>query len=119
MAQEVVGSVSWSVFVLMTLVGFGWVSYMAATGLARSWRPWWQVVFYGAILGVANRLLEMMLYQGELLSLVGYVVDTVYIIGMMLLSYRLALTRIMVMQYPWLYERAGILSWREKPANGA
>jgi hypothetical protein len=111
---ELVGSVSWPVFVFLTLVAFGWVGLMAATALARMWRPWWSNIAYGLILGLANRLLEMMLFKGPLLSLQGYVVDTVYIVIVMLLSYRAALTRGMVVQYPWLYERSGPFQWRAK-----
>jgi hypothetical protein len=111
---ELVGSVSWPVFVFLTLVAFGWVGVMAATALARMWRPWWSNIAYGLILGLANRLLEMMLFKGPLLSLQGYVVDTVYIVIVMLLSYRAALTRGMVVQYPWLYERSGPFQWRAK-----
>jgi hypothetical protein len=114
MALELVGSVSWPVFIFLTLVLFGWVAMMAATALARMWRPWWQNIAYGLILGLANRLLEMMLFKGLLLSPQGYVVDTLYIIAVMLLSYRIALTRGMVVQYPWLYERDGLFQWRAK-----
>jgi small-conductance mechanosensitive channel len=111
---DLVGSVSWSVFFFLTLVVFGWVAMMAATALARMWRPWWSNIFYGLILGLANRLLEMMLFTGPLLSLQGYIVDTAYIVVVMLLSYRAALARGMVVQYPWLYERSGPFQWRTK-----
>jgi hypothetical protein len=116
-AEELVGSVSWSVFIFVTLALFGWVAIMAATALARMWRPWWQNVFYALILGVADRLLEMMLFRGPLLSLRGYLLDTTYIVIVMLLAYRAALTRRMLMQYPWLYVRAGLFEWRAKPTG--
>jgi hypothetical protein len=114
MALELVGSVSWSVFIFVTVLLFGWVSIIAATALARTWRPWWSNIAYGLILGLANRLLEMMLFKGPLLSPQGYVVDTLYITIVMLLSYRAALARGMIVQYPWLYERAGLFQWRAK-----
>ena len=56
----------------------------------------------------------MMLFNAPLLSLQGYLVDTAYIVVVMLVSYRIALTRRMLSQYPWLYERAGLFQWREK-----
>jgi hypothetical protein len=118
MADELVGSVSWPVFIGLTLIGFGWVGYMSATALARTWRPWWQVVVYGVFLGVANRLMEMMLFEGYLLSGLGYLVGTAYLIAIMLISYRIALSAMMISQYPWLYERTGLFSWRERPAGG-
>jgi hypothetical protein len=49
-----------------------------------------------------------------LLSLRGYLVDTAYIIAVMLVTYRMALRRRMLSQYPWLYESAGLFQWRER-----
>ena len=114
MTENLVGSVSWPVFLFVTIVAFGWVAFMAASALARAWRPWWQNILYGVVLGVANRLLEMMLYKGNVLSLRAYVIDTIYIILVMLISYRAALSHMMQSQYPWLYERAGLFGWRAK-----
>ncbi len=114
MSAELVGSVSWPVFFFVTVVLFGWVATMAATALARMWRPWWSNIAYGLILGLSDRLLEMMLFKGSLLSPQGYVIDTTYIVIVMLLSYRAAMTRGMVVQYPWLYERSGPFQWRAK-----
>ena len=54
------------------------------------------------------------LFEGELLSLGGFIVDSAVLIVIGLLSYRLTLTRKMVTQYPWIYERAGLFGWREK-----
>jgi hypothetical protein len=117
MDETFVGSVSWPVFIGLTLVMFGWLAFMAATALARMWRPWWQSIAYGLILGLGNRILEMMLYDGSMLSPRAYLVDTAYIIAVMLISYRAALARIMTLQYPWLYERAGLFGWRERAAG--
>jgi branched-chain amino acid transport system ATP-binding protein len=113
-AYEAVGSVSWPVFIGVTVIIFGWLGLMAATALVRMWRPWWANIVYGLILGLADRLFETMLFDGSLLHWGAYVVDTIYIIAVMLISYRLALTRRMIAQYPWLYERAGLFQWREK-----
>jgi branched-chain amino acid transport system ATP-binding protein len=111
--SEWVGSATWPVFYGLTLITFGWISYMAANALVRMWRPWWHNIAYGLILGVANRLFDVMLFDGRL-TLVSYAIDTTYIIAVMLLSFRIALRRRMLTQYPWLYERAFPLGWREK-----
>ena len=66
------------------------------------------------LLGFADRFLIWGLFRGEPWLLSGYLVDTAYLVGLGLLSYRLTEARKMVMQYPWLYERAGLLSWRAK-----
>jgi len=114
MSADVVGSVSWPEFIFLTLIFFGWLGYMTASSLGRMWRPVWQNVVYGLMLGGACRLLEMMLFQGPLSSLRGFLIASAYIIVVMLLSYRIAVTKMMVTQYPWLYERSGLLGWREK-----
>ena len=41
--------------------------------------------------------------------------NSAILIGLALLAYRLTLVHKMVSQYPWLYERAGLFSW--KPAR--
>jgi branched-chain amino acid transport system ATP-binding protein len=35
------------------------------------------------------------------------------LIGIALLAYRITQAQKMVAQYPWLYQRTGLLSWRE------
>lgn len=44
----------------------------------------------------------------------GFLIDTTILIGISLLAYRMTQARKMVGQYPWLYERSGLLGWREK-----
>ncbi|MFY7962232.1 MAG: DUF6867 family protein [Elsteraceae bacterium] len=117
MSASIVGSVSWHEFILLTLIFFGWIGYMTAASLGRTWRPAWHNVAYGFCLAGANRLLEMMLFQGDLSSLRGFLVASGYLIVVMLLSYRITVTKMMVTQYPWLYERTGLLGWREKSAG--
>jgi hypothetical protein len=113
MSSESLGSVSWPVFVGLTLIMFGWVGYMTANALAKMWRPWWHNVVYALMLAFANRFLEVALFQGSW-SWLGYIVSAVYLTAIMLLAYRVALSRGMVTQYPWLYERASPIGWQEK-----
>jgi hypothetical protein len=40
--------------------------------------------------------------------------DAVIIIVIALFAHRVTLARKMVQQYPWLYERSGLLSWRAR-----
>jgi hypothetical protein len=102
------------VYVGLTLVIMGFAAYMTGMGLANTWRPIWQPVFYAALLGFADRFLVFSLFDGELLSLTGYLIDSVSLILISLFAYRSAQARRMVSQYPWLYERAGLFGWREK-----
>ena len=111
--EELLGT-SWPVFVLVTLLVIGFANYMTGQALANTWRPMWQTVPYSLLLGCADRFLIWGLFDGELLSLSGYIIDTAVLAAISLLSYRLALTANMVQQYPWIYERTGPLTWREK-----
>ena len=56
----------------------------------------------------------MPLPEGRMLLLSGYLIDAVVLMAMGLLAYRLTRVKMMVTQYPWLYERAGLLAYRER-----
>jgi hypothetical protein len=49
-------------------------------------------------------------------ALLEYLFDAIVLSAISLLSYRVTNARKMVSQYPWLYVRSGLLSWR--PRNG-
>ena len=99
-------------FGLLFLMWFA--TYMTGQGLANTWRPVWQVAMYGVLLGLADRFLVFALFDGVLLSLGGFVLDTVVILAICMLAYRLTQVQRMVTQYPWIYERAGLFAWRER-----
>ena len=44
----------------------------------------------------------------------GWLVDFLVLLALASLAYRVTLAHKMVTQYPWLYERAGLFSWRPK-----
>lgn len=102
------------VFLGITLAFMGGCSFMTGQALAVTWRPAWQALPYGLMLGLGDRFLVFALFQGRLLSLPGYLVDSVLLIAVSLLSYRLTRVRQMTNQYPWLYERTGWFSWRQR-----
>ena len=101
-------------WVLLVLGAMWFASFMTGQGLAAMWQPQWHPVFYGILLGFADRFLVFALFDGELLSAGGYFVDTAVLIAISLFAHRFTKARQMVSQYPWLYERAGLLGWREK-----
>lgn len=111
--EELLGT-SWAVFVGMTIMVMGFASFMTGQALANTWRPMWQIVPYAMLLGCADRFLTWGLFEGELFLLSGYVVDTLVLMAISALAFRATRARRMVAQYPWLYERAGPLGWREK-----
>ena len=111
--EALVGT-SWGVFLGVTLILMGGATYLTAQALANTWRPVWQVFFYVPLLGFADRFLVWALYEGDLLSWTGYGIDTLLLLAIGLVAYRITKARRMVEQYPWLYERVGLFGWRER-----
>ncbi|MCW8945997.1 MAG: hypothetical protein OQL10_14865 [Sedimenticola sp.] len=101
------------VFIGVTLILFGGAAYMMGQAIAITWRPVLHVLAYGMLLGAGDRFLIFALFGGELTSLAGYLVDTVAIIAIGLLAFRITRVNRMVSQYPWLYRRSGFFSWAE------
>jgi hypothetical protein len=102
------------VFIGLTLVFGGGCAFMTGQAVASTWRPWWQCVAYALGLGAADRFLGFALFGGELLSLPGYLLDTTLLALIALAAWRTTLARRMCVQYPWLYERAGLFGWRQR-----
>ena len=102
------------VFLGVTVGLMGGAGYLTGQALARGWRPIWQVVGYGLLLGLADRFLTFALFDGTLVTLMGFVIDTGVILAFALLGYRITYVDKMVVQYPWLYRRSGLLNWRER-----
>ncbi|MEE8122663.1 MAG: hypothetical protein V3T93_00985 [Alphaproteobacteria bacterium] len=112
--MEAVLGTSVVVFVIFTVVIVGGAAFMAGQAVAATWRPVWEVFFYCFLLGLTDRFLIWGIFQGELLSLSGFVVDTAVLLAIALFAYRTTHVSKMVSQYPWLYERAGPWSYRRK-----
>ncbi len=96
----------------LTVIFMGGCAFMMGRALAQGWRPVWHTVFYAGLLGLADRFLIYALFQGELLSLSGYLLDTDFFVIVAALTYRITLASRMVAQYPWLYQRHGPFGWR-------
>ncbi len=117
--ETLVGS-SIGVFIGVTVALFGGAGWMAGRALALGWKPRWLIVPYGLLLGVGARFLTYALFEGELLSVSGYIISTGILVGVMLVAYRFYQVRQMVRQYPWLVEARGWFVWREKaPSSGS
>ncbi len=102
------------VFLGVTVVLMGGAGYLTGQALARGWRPIWQAVGYGLLLGFADRFLTFALFDGTLVTLAGYAVNSAVIVTLSLIGYRTTLAAKMVAQYPWLYRRAGPFAWRQR-----
>ena len=110
---ELLGT-TWPVFIGLTCILMGFASFMTGQAIANTWRPMWQVVPYMVLLGAADRFLTWGLFQGELLLLSGFIIDTLVLMAIAALAHRLIMARKMASQYPWIYERTGLFTWREK-----
>jgi hypothetical protein len=100
--------------VLVTGMIGGGAAWLAGHAIAQTWRPFWHVVAYMLLLGAAVRFVHFALFEGTLVSPASYAVDTVYLIALGALSWRVTRAAQMATQYHWLYERAGPLNWRRR-----
>lgn len=99
---------------LVTGVIGGGAAWLSGRAIAGTWRPLGHVIGYMMLLGAAVRFVHYALFEGTLLSLPSYATDTVYLIVMGTLSWRITRVNQMVRQYSWLYQRASLLTWRER-----
>lgn len=105
------------VFIVMTLILFGWGAVATGQAMARSWQPAWKAGAYAVLLTVGDRFLVAWLFDGDLLSLWGFAFHAVILTAIALIAHRYTVAAKMCQQYPWRYERRGPFGWREIPAN--
>ena len=116
------------VFIGVVVVLGGGTAFLMGQAIAQAWSPWWHNVVYGALLAVAVQFLSYALFDGAFFiaslassgappfdtAIVGYFATTIVLVICALFAYRITLVRKMVVQYPWLYERAGLFGWRSR-----
>jgi hypothetical protein len=102
---------------LVTGVIGGGAAWLAGRAIAGTWRPFGHVIGYMLILGAAVRFVHFALFEATLLSLPTYAADTICLLVIGALAWRITLVNQMVRQYNWLYERSGLLTWRERAPN--
>ena len=102
---------------LVTGVIGGGAAFLAGRAIAQTWRPFWSVAVYMAMLGAAVRFVHFALFEATLLSPPSYAADTAYLIVLGAFAWRMTRAGQMTTQYYWLYERTGPLTWRERVPN--
>jgi hypothetical protein len=119
--------------VVLTIIMFGGGGFMMGQALADTWRPWWQIMPYSALMALGNNFLGFALFDGAFFidslfskgakplseAILEYVIDFAVILVFAALGYRLTQVRKMPAQYPWLYERVGPFQWREKTTTNS
>ena len=106
---------SFGVFLLLTVILGGGAAFLAGRSLAKDWRSLTSLLVFMLPLGAGVRFLHFALFQHPLFSLSHFITTTLILMGLALLGYRLKRVSQMITQYPWLYERSGLLTWRQKP----
>ena len=116
------------VFIGVVVVLGGGTAFLMGQAIAQGWSPWWHNIVYGALLAVAVQFLSYALFDGAFFvaslassqappfgtAISGYLATAVVLVVVALFAYRITLVRKMVVQYPWLYERAGLFGWRSR-----
>ena len=105
---------SFGIFLLVTIILGGGAAVLAGRAIAQTWRPWWQIVAYMLILGAAVRFIHFALFDGTLLSLDYYAVDSAICLAFGLVGFQAARAAQMVSQYRWINQPNGWLRWRRK-----
>jgi hypothetical protein len=100
--------------VLVTGVIGGGAAWLAGRAIAHTWRPFWHVIGYMALLGAAVRFVHYALFEADLLAPLSYAADTTFLLVVGGLGWRITRTAQMVTQYAWLYERTSPFTWRPK-----
>lgn len=111
--EEILGS-SVAVYIGLTVCLFGLAAFLMGQALANTWHSVGPCLLYAALLAVGDRFLVFALFGGELFSISGYLTHGATLVVITVFAYRLTRAQKMVTQYPWLYEKSGLLSWREK-----
>jgi hypothetical protein len=104
--------------VFVTGILGGGAAWLSGRAIAQTWRPLWHLLGYMLLLGGAVRFIHFALFEGTLLSLESYLVDTLYLMVVGSCSWRVARTSQMVTQYNWLYERTSPVTWRRRNGGG-
>jgi hypothetical protein len=103
------------VLLVTGLIGGG-AAWLAGRAIAGTWRPFWHVIGYMALLGAAVRFVHFALFEADLLAPLSYAADTAFLLVVGALGWRVTRAGQMATQYAWLYERTGPLTWRQKSA---
>jgi hypothetical protein len=103
--------------ILVTGILGGGAAFLAGRAIAQTWRPFWHVVIYMALLGAAVRFVHFALFEATLLSPMSYAADTLWLLILAALAWRMTRAAQMATQYHWLYVRTGPLTWRERAAD--
>jgi len=109
------------IFLLVTVLIGGSAAHATGSAIAATWRPAWQIFGAALLITFAVRFFHYALFYEPLLSWRNFIIDCAasraassVVATACAWGYRMTRVRQMVEQYPWAYERAGLLWWRRK-----
>ena len=102
------------IFLILTVIMGGGAAFMAGRSLALGWKPLWLLIAYMIPFTAGVRFLHFALFQSELTSLHYFLTHGAIVLAFALFGYNSTRATQMVTQYPWLYERTGPVTWRNK-----
>jgi hypothetical protein len=102
------------VFLILTVIMGGGAAFMAGRNCAQGWKSPGLLFVYMLIFGAGLRFLHFALFKAHLTSLHYYISQTLVVMIIAFLGYRLTQVDLMTTKYPWLFEKSGPLAWRKK-----
>jgi len=108
------GDKSFYVYLLVTVALGGAAARITGSAIAATWRSPWQILGAVFLLACAVRFFHYALFAEPLLSLRRFLLDYGVLTLFAASGYQLTRAQQMVEQYPWAYERTGLLWWRLK-----
>lgn len=94
-------------FTLITVLMGGAAAYATGKALARTWRPYFQVLAYMLGMAAVTRFCHFALFEEDLLDPLAYLVDFALLAIAATIGYRWMRTNQMASQYAWLAAGSG------------
>ena len=101
------------VFIGLTLILVGGAALLAGRAIGDNWKPARQVVAAALGLALVDRFLIFALFEGELLSLWGFIFHFLVLAALGLVAWRITQVSRFVNQYPWRYRRTSPFGYME------
>ena len=101
-------------FLIITVALGGLGAWLTGRAIARNWHSWPSVMAYMIPMACAERFFHFALADADLLSLPAFAIDYAWVALIASISWRATRAWQMATQYPWVYERTGLFTWRER-----
>ena len=99
----------------LVMLGCFWAAWRTGKSAANGWGEIWpNVVISTLLLGIGVRFIHHALFNGPMLSLRFYAIDTVILMFFSILAFRHMRAKQMATNYYWLYEKSGPFAWKKK-----